>query len=211
MAPWHCELVERTHRRGGESAAFTLIELFVVMATIGILLGLAFPAFTSVQNSTRKTQAKNDLVQIVTAVNAFYTEYGKYPLVTADTIYGPAANPNSLLFNALRGISAENPRKIVFISPPDAKDTSKPRSGIGTSTGSGQLFDPWGSPYYVSIDGNYNNQIDTNPYSSNAGSTPLRAGVIAWSFGRDGQSESASGTPGNKNTGTNKDDVISWQ
>ncbi len=205
------ELANSSRGLAVNCGAFTLIELFVIMAVIAILMGLAFPAFQSVQNSARNAQAKNDLVQIVTAVNAFYTEYGKYPLVTADTIYGPAANPNSLLFNALRGISAENPRKIVFISPPDAKDTSKPRSGIGTSTGSGQLFDPWGSPYYVSIDGNYNNQIDTNPYSSNAGSTPLRAGVIAWSFGRDGQSESASGTPGNKNTGTNKDDVISWQ
>jgi hypothetical protein len=41
-----------------------------------------------VQDQAKRTQAKNDLTQIVTAVNAFYTEYGKYPLVTADTIYG---------------------------------------------------------------------------------------------------------------------------
>ncbi|MDQ3314524.1 MAG: hypothetical protein M3505_07835, partial [Verrucomicrobiota bacterium] len=101
MAPWHRELVERIHRRGGESAAFTLIELFVVMATIGILLGLAFPAFTSVQNSTRKTQAKNDLVQIVTAVNAFYTEYGKYPTAAttdAGALVGPGGTSTLSLF-----------------------------------------------------------------------------------------------------------------
>ncbi len=64
--------------------------------------------------------------------------------------------------------------------------------------------------YHVEIDGNYNNQIDLNPYSTNAGSSPLQAGVIAWSFGKDGQSQSTL-TPSDKNTGTNKDDVISWQ
>src|SRR3982751_5930949 len=64
------------------SGAFTLIELLVVIVIISVLAGLAFPVFQSVQNSAKKTQAKNDLTQIVTAVNAFYTEYGKYPLAT---------------------------------------------------------------------------------------------------------------------------------
>ncbi|HEV2842794.1 MAG TPA: prepilin-type N-terminal cleavage/methylation domain-containing protein [Chthoniobacterales bacterium] len=192
--------------------AFTLIELIVVILIIAVLIGLAFPAFRGLQNQTKRAQARNDLAQIVTAVNAFYTEYGKYPLATADTIYGPAATSNAPLFNELRATAAQtqNPRQIVFISPPDAKDPARPRSGIGTSTGAGQFFDPWGVAYHVEIDGNYNNQIDANPYSTNAGSNPLRAGVIAWSFGKDGQSQSTS-TPSDKNTGTNKDDVISWQ
>src|SRR5438105_1714763 len=60
--------------------AFTLIELLVVIVIIAVLMGVAFPVFQSVQNQAKKTQAKNDLTQIVTAVNAFYTEYGKYPL-----------------------------------------------------------------------------------------------------------------------------------
>ena len=42
-------------------------------------MGLLFPAFRGVQDQAKKTQAKNDLTQIVTAVNAYYTEYGKYP------------------------------------------------------------------------------------------------------------------------------------
>ncbi len=69
-------------------AAFTLIELLVVIAIIAILIGLSVPAYQGVQNTARKTQAKNDLVQIVTAVNAFYTEYGKYPMHGRD---GPIA------------------------------------------------------------------------------------------------------------------------
>jgi len=95
--------------------AFTLIELLVVIAIIAILIGLLFPAFSAVQDQAKRTQAKNDLTQIVSAVNAYYTEYGKYPLVAADTIYGPAATPNNALFNELRATAAQtqNPRLIV--------------------------------------------------------------------------------------------------
>src|SRR5436189_4182084 len=173
-----------------ERHAFTLIELLVVIAIIAVLIGLLFPAFRAVQDQAKKTQAKNDLTQIVNAVNAFYTDYGKYPLVNADTVYGPAANPNNTLFNVLRAQDAtNNPRQIVFISPPYVKDPANPRSGVGTPTGTGpgQYFDPWGTPYRVEIDGNYDNQITTNPYTANtgAGPAPLTISVIAWSLGKD--------------------------
>src|SRR5438045_8782381 len=82
-------------QRQPDACAFTLIELLVVIAIIAILIGLLFPAFRAVQNQARQTQAKNDLTQIVNAVNAYYTDYGKYPLVTADTlISGTTASPN---------------------------------------------------------------------------------------------------------------------
>src|SRR6476660_8488886 len=89
--------------------AFTLIELLVVIAIIAILIGLLFPAFKAVQNQARQTQAKNDLTQIVTAVNAFYTEYGKYPVSgTVEVTFGPGGSPNNneILFRELRGCTA---------------------------------------------------------------------------------------------------------
>ena len=197
------------------TSAFTLIELLVVIAIIIILAGLLFPAFRGVQNQAKRTQAKNDLTQIVTAVNAFYTEYGKYPLVAADTIYGPGGTSNADLFYSLRAVAsganannAINTRAIVFISPPDVKNPSQPKSGIGTTSSTGQYFDPWGTAYNVEIDGNYDNQI-TNPYSDidgSAGATPLRSGVIGWSYGSDLQL----GTGGNGYY-KDSDDVISWQ
>jgi len=205
-------------KRSRGTSAFTLIELLVVIAIIAILIGLLFPAFQAVQSQAKRTQAKNDLTQIVTAVNAYYTEYGKYPLVTADnTIYGPAALPNTDLFYTLRAVAsganlnnATNPRVIVFISPPYVKDPANPRSGIGTTTGAGQYYDPWGKPYNVEIDGGYDNTV-ANPYTANAGATPnLQLGVIAWSLGADGSGATAAAS-GDKNTGVYADDVISWQ
>jgi prepilin-type N-terminal cleavage/methylation domain-containing protein len=141
--------------RRNPPAAFTLIELLVVIAIIAILVGLLFPAFKAVQNQARSTQAKNDLTQIVNAVNAFYTDYGKYPISgTIDVTYGPGGSPtnNEILLRELRGCTAVggscagaasiNTRQIVFISPPDVKNSASPRSGIGTDAGNvGQYFD----------------------------------------------------------------------
>ena len=195
--------------------AFTLIELLVVIAIIAVLMGLAFPVFQGVQNQAKRTQARSDLMQIVIAVNAYSAEYGRYPhtpTTPGDTTYG-AATTNDQLFNELRAVAAtENPRRIVFLSPPDAKDASNPRAGISWSPATaGQYFDPWGKPYLIRIDTDYDNQVN-NPYAQNAGSAPLlRSGVIAWSFGKDGLSQSTAPTPADKNTGTNKDDIISWQ
>jgi prepilin-type N-terminal cleavage/methylation domain-containing protein len=198
-----------------DSSAFTLIELLVVIVIIAVLLGLAFPVYQGVQNQAKKTLAKNDLAQIVTAIAAFHAEYGRYPLAPAtsgDTTYG-ATTTNEQLFNELRSVNAtQNPRRIVFLSPPDAKDPNSPRAGVSSAPASaGQYFDPWGKPYLVRIDTDYDNQV-SNPYSQNAGSAPLlRNGVIAWSFGKDALSQTVSASPSDKNAGTNKDDVISWQ
>src|SRR5437868_1508813 len=120
---------------------FTLIELLIVISIIVILMGLLFPAFRGVQDQAKKTQAKNDLTQIVTAVNAFYTEYGKYPLATqGDDTKGLFTTDNSEVINTLRAIAsganagnALNPRQIVFISPPDVKDTTNLRAGVAAN------------------------------------------------------------------------------
>jgi prepilin-type N-terminal cleavage/methylation domain-containing protein len=207
--------------RRNPPAAFTLIELLVVIAIIAILVGLLFPAFKAVQNQARSTQAKNDLTQIVNAVNAFYTDYGRYPIsTTSDTTFGPGGSPtdNETLFRELRGCTGPtgscvaaatiNTRQIVFISPPDVKDSANPRLGIGTAVANkGQYFGPWGSNYVIRIDGDYNNQV-VNPYTMNAGANPLALGVIALSLGADQLGGVGSA---DKNAGTAADDVISWQ
>jgi prepilin-type N-terminal cleavage/methylation domain-containing protein len=219
--------------------AFTLIELLVVIAIIAILVGLLFPAFKAVQNQARQTQAKNDLTQIVNAVNAFYTEYGKYPLAAAstDTCFnwslGPCASQqhlgSELLFNELRACTASdtvscsapamlNTRQIVYISPPIVKDPSNPRSGIATSASpggasTGRFFDPWGSPYNVVIDSNYDNgAVNIYGATGGAGVDPILQGVVAWSNGLDLQVGTNSDyIYRNPTTGAQSDDVISWQ
>jgi len=218
--------------RKNPPAAFTLIELLVVIAIIAILVGLLFPAFKAVQNQARSTQAKNDLIQIVNAVNAFYTDYGKYPvpstaspgsdIVFTASLGGLPSYGNDWLFNELQACpttgtlpatcsrySTNNTRQTVYLSPPTAKDQNNPKSGIGTTgINTGRLFDPWGSPYNVEFDSSYDNQV-INPYggSGGAGVDPVRQGVIGWSLGAD----QVLGSNTSPNVYTNSDDVISWQ
>lgn len=207
--------------------AFTLIEMLVVITIIIVLMGLAFPAFQGVQNAAKKTQAKNDLVQIVTAVNAFYTEYGKYPLPANSLGDGYTVGKNqgngttsSGIFDALRALDPVlNPRNVLFISPPDVKASAQPRSGIAPAP-DGQFYDPWGNAYELTTDADYDNQVP-NPYGANGGAGPaeIRQSVIAWSRGKNGAlgggdaaaNSAFSKESGSANQYTGSGDVISWQ
>jgi prepilin-type N-terminal cleavage/methylation domain-containing protein len=188
--------------------AFTPIELLVVIAIIAVLVGLAFPVFQGVLDRAKKVQAKNDLTQIVTAVNAFYTEYGRYPIdstITTDATatFGGGGSTGKPVLDELRAKSITlNTRQIVFISPPEDTTGASPRGKIGSD---GQFHDPWGTAYGFELDANYDNQV-TNPYGSSggAGADPIRQGVVAWSLGKDL-------TLGKGGSYTNSDDVISWQ
>jgi prepilin-type N-terminal cleavage/methylation domain-containing protein len=202
------------------SRAFTLIELLVVIAIIAILVGLLFPAFKAVQNQARSTQAKNDLTQIVNAVNAFYTDYGKYPIVTADTIITSSSTPTQAdIMCTLRAVTcglntanAINTRQIAFINPPYVKNDTVGSRRSGVSPTDNQYYDPWGTPYLMEINGSYDNSL-ANPYGNNqgAGPDPLAIGVISWSLGADGCLGTKQADGSCNGIFTNSDDVISWQ
>ena len=148
----------RSHR------AFTLIELLVVIAIIAILIGLLFPAFKAVQDQAKRTQAKNDLTQIVNAVNAFYTEYGKYPLrrLATDTTYRTRRNPLQtilcLMNFALRGSRQRrvqlpqriNTRKSFLFLRRTSKNSTQPENAVsGLSTSRRDNITIRGERHYV--------------------------------------------------------------
>src|SRR5438874_9817054 len=87
----------RTDNCAKGAPAFTLIEMIVVMLIIATLAALVTTAGSSVFERARKVQAKNDVTQIANAINAFYTEYGRYPVTltstTTDAFFGTGATP----------------------------------------------------------------------------------------------------------------------
>lgn len=201
------------------ATAFTLIELLVVISIIAVLAGILLPVTSSVMNNARKTQAKSTEVQIVTAIKSYQTDYGVYPLpadapINTDVCFGSNAPTQAELFHILRADSQVdggtiNPRRIVYIELPNAKNMAKgqAKSGIGSD---GMLYDPWGTIFFVGIDGNYDDTVN-NPYGKNAGSNPLRTAIIVYSWGPDKLTTSNFYGGGDKNDATSKDDVISWQ
>ena len=228
------ELARQRKTRG----AFTLIELLVVITIIAILMGLLFPAFKGVQDQAKRTQAKNDVTQIVTAVNAYYTDYGKMPLDDSkqgiDTLVGDAGGSydNSLIFNILRAISDAtwnignkyNPKQIVFFTGADAKSATDPRGGFatqdatvnGVSIKQGALVDPWGGEYLVSVDSNYDNwtaqyfAYSDLTYTSKDSGENSRPSVQANATASSWGKDNKFGANGDSKF-KDSDDVISWQ
>lgn len=159
--------------------AFTLIELLVVIAIIGILAGLLFAAVNGAIDSARKAQAKNDAVQIATAVTAYETEYGYLPTKPSNdnTISAGAAAGEIISILANLTTEPDNPRQIVFIEVQDAKPK---KSGITNNA----FVDPWGGTYQVRLDGDYNNTFSnvSVPRLTQSGteSVNVRRKVMVW-------------------------------
>ena len=57
---------------------FTLIELIVVIAILGILAAILIPRFGGFTDRARQTQAITDAKQIATAIDSLYSEKGNY-------------------------------------------------------------------------------------------------------------------------------------
>jgi hypothetical protein len=163
--------------------------------------------------------AIDDERQLVSAINYFYQDRGYYPCAknkgddTQDYFVDGGAGEAQLL-NILGDknpddtvVKKYNPQGTIYLYMRSANDLNHPKRGIGSD---GVLYDPWGNPYLIKIDSNYNGII-LNPYSANAGPAQLKAGVIVWSLGPDGTGATSSTGNGDKNSGVNSDAVISWQ
>jgi type IV pilus assembly protein PilA len=68
---------------------FTLVELMVVVAIIGILAAVAIPNFTKYQAKSRQTEAKIGLAALFTAEKSFSAENNTYTGCTAQAGYVP--------------------------------------------------------------------------------------------------------------------------
>jgi len=134
-------------------SGFTLIELLTVIAIIAILMGLLLPALNAAKNAAKKASAKNDLSQLVTAVKAFYTDYGVYPvspllagIAGNDIEYGNYDNPKYFLRDVVNVLRADtsnpivsntsstsivlNTRQQIYLDVPLVKNSSAPKSGL---------------------------------------------------------------------------------
>ncbi|MGD0059346.1 MAG: prepilin-type N-terminal cleavage/methylation domain-containing protein [Verrucomicrobiia bacterium] len=237
-------------------AAFTLIEILTVVAIIGVLAALLFPAIKGALQKAEIAQAQNDIKNIESAVKSFYVEYGKWPNGNGGTLdfsYGAFGNSGSYspshpayesgsmssgycenhwLMETLQAIQDNstlcgnggtltsppttpvNSRAIVFITIP-AKSLKLSTDSNPPGTVYYDYVDPWGNPYQITVDANYDNICSnlansvvtgagTPVYASAAAPGCVSNSIAVWSFGPLGPYGNHT-TPGPNNW------ITSWQ
>jgi prepilin-type N-terminal cleavage/methylation domain-containing protein len=187
-------------------SGFTLIELLVVISIIAVLAAAGFAAGAKAVDTAKRAKALSTCTALESAVNAFYNEYGCMPKELNDDPSTPINTKTDLEFlNVLLGFTETanpplNSKAIKFLTVKEGK--SKKDGLIYSSTGDKitGLYDPWGGPYYVMIDGNYDEKIKVKTGSSAATLTLNGRKVAVWTNGADGINGGGKAT----------DDVKTW-
>ncbi len=72
-------MTSRRRGRTEDAEGFTLIELIVVMAVLGILLGTATPLFVKLHDHRKSGEVRAELAEITQALDAYYYDKGSFP------------------------------------------------------------------------------------------------------------------------------------
>lgn len=110
---------------------FTLVELLVVLAILGILMGLVTAGAQAARRRASLSKAKTTIAVLETAIAMYSTDMAVYP---------PTGN------EALTSALEDDPNDLDWMGPyMEFKEDELEE---------GELLDPWGQPYlYVSVNG----------------------------------------------------------
>jgi general secretion pathway protein G len=109
-----------------KNAAFTLIEIMVVVIILGILAATIIPQFIGTTQDAKIGAAKSQVAELESAVERFYVHMDRYP-------------------SADEGLQ-------VLVDPPANDDDKKWRGPYIKQLRN----DPWGHPYQYAIPGTHN-------------------------------------------------------
>ena len=183
---------------------FTLVELLVVISIIAVLAAAGFAAGNAAIQKARKLTCQASATALESAVNTFFTEYGSMPIDGSEDKETDTKTDVAML-KVLLGTDEDttppkNTRAVRFLSVKEGKGN---KGGMMYQTGSSDptgLFDPWGGPFYLMMDLDYDETIKVKTTSKNAKEKTLNGKRVAvWSLGADYKTDKEI-----------NDDVMTW-
>lgn len=87
-------------------SGFSLVELMVVVAIIGILAAVAVPSVNKYMAKARQSEAKTNLSSLFTSEKAFYAEYNTYDSRFAAVGYSPEGQMRYNIGFSVAGVQA---------------------------------------------------------------------------------------------------------
>jgi prepilin-type N-terminal cleavage/methylation domain-containing protein len=175
---------------------FTLIEILVVIAILGILMGMTIPAASTIVKKAKRSTARTDAAVVQSALMQYRAEYNCWP--------GFAKGKNekhltdeefleTMMPPADGKLPDENLKRLRFI------EGGKDVIGPGNAGGKDKYIDPWGNPFQYLVNETPKETMGLGSFGSGYdGPKDIRAKVLVWSAGEDGDYE------------TWEDNVWSW-
>jgi prepilin-type N-terminal cleavage/methylation domain-containing protein len=151
-----------------QQAAFTLVEMLVVVAIVAILASILIPVVGRAKTKAKVAVAKAEMAGLEAAIKSYKTDYNRWPIPKRPPPPAPWINEggdftygltNIIQNEALMEIlmakdgrfnqgHGRNPKKNKYIEP---KESGEVDGFPGLST-TGRYHDPFGNEYFISLD-----------------------------------------------------------
>jgi len=150
---------------------------YTLLIMIPVAASLAFPLFSK---RSQEAETRATIQQLLQACTAYHAEYGRFPYDDLNPVDRELSIRDAISVFQNRDIT-QNRKRIVFYEP------------AANQTVSGDLVDPWKTPYHVMVDGDGDGKISTFV-------VPVQQRVLVWSYGPNKQNDYGTG-----------DDIASWR